>query len=189
MAVRGIFKGGQEALKKGMNFNRGTPINMTPGTMGTLPSRMLPQANEKMLGSIGSTGKMLWNSARTEFAKEGAVKNVLKGTVKAGALDAGISGGLAALQGEDVWDAAKGGFMQGAKYGAGYMGLKTTVGATSKFGRGGLKETATGIRDTFRSTRASGQEMIRREGVSNSLFNVLRNNQQVNNAKQIFKHQ
>jgi hypothetical protein len=131
---------------------------------------------------IGATGKTLLNSGGEHFSQEGAVKKALQKTVTASAASAGGHMGLAAVQGEDVWEAAKTGAFRGAVVGGGYQGLKGVTRADASSIRGNLKQIGSGLNRTYKSTnQANHASMAQRAeasgGVSKQLEKILRANQ------------
>src|SRR5699024_2488301 len=118
----------------------------------------LPDLTNGLIKTIGATAKTVLGSGIDHFSKEGNVKKAFKGVVKSTALNATVSGGMAAMQGEDPWDAAKSGAVRGAFLGTGYMGLKGSLASSKKLGKGGTREMAGTLRDVYRSHTLSGQE-------------------------------
>lgn len=122
---------------------------------------------------IGATASTLFGSAVTNLSKEGALGHAGKQVVKSAAVGAGFQGGLAALQGDDPWEAAKKGAFQGAMVGAGYQGLKAATHANASSIRGNLKHMGSTVADTYRAHSSAGQTYMRQNGVSDQLKRVL----------------
>lgn len=146
----------------------------------------LPNMTNGLLRTIGATAKTVLGSGIDHFSKEGNVKNAFKGVVKSTALNATVSGGMAAMQGEDPWDAAKSGAVRGAFLGAGYMGLKGSLASSKKLGKGGTREMASTVRDVYRSHTLEGQKQLRRDGLSRPLKQVLEQNKRTERASNFY---
>lgn len=108
----------------------------------------------------------------TEHYAEHGVKPALQGVVQSVAAHATLSGGLAALQGDDVWEAAKTGAFRGALMGTGYQSLKFATKANKETVRGNLKH----IAKTSKSA------------VSTQLKTVLRHKRMTEKTKAAFGH-
>ncbi|WP_263117460.1 hypothetical protein [Bacillus subtilis] len=140
----------------------------------------------KFLGRMGSTGRTLANSAYSNLSEPGNLKNAGKRIVQTAALGAGSSAGIAYLQGDDPWQAAKTGAFRGAMAGAGYQGLKAATHTERSLLKGGAKDIAKGVRDTFRAHTNTGNAALRQSGMSNQLKRVLEANQSVRMGESIF---
>lgn len=152
---------------------------------------LLNEPSKNMIGSIGATAKTVFNSGKAHFSQPGTIGTAGKGIAKSMGANAAISGGLAAVQGDDIWDAAKSGAVRGAAMGAGYMGAKGAMGTTAKFGKGGMKDTARTMNQAYKSTTVAGQQAMRsgQSPMSNQLKKVLENNRMSDFASQTMGHQ
>lgn len=129
------------------------------------------------LRGIGTTGSTLFSGAKKYFLDpvEGAArrKSAYKGTFQAAATSAAGHAGIAALNGDDPWEAAKTGAVRGAKVGGGYQTLKGATGANAGSIWGNVKHINATTKDLYRATTVKGREQLRKEGVSGSLSTLL----------------
>lgn len=127
---------------------------------------------------VGVTAKSLFTGAKNHFHDPtlGAErrKAAFKGTFQAAAVSAGGHAGLALLSGDDPWEAAKTGAFRGALAGAGYQSLKGATGANTESIWGNMKHIGATTKDLYSATTIKGREQLRKEGMSNSLSNLLR---------------
>ncbi|MFE4029185.1 hypothetical protein ACFX4N_23810 [Priestia sp. YIM B13551] len=135
------------------------------------------KANEKLLPSIGATASTLFKSARTNLGAKGSMKSAAIGTFQASAASAAVSGGIAALQGNDPWEAAKTGFVRGAMAGGTYQGLKAATHANAGSIKGNLKHIASTTKQTYQAHTMAGNAGMRQGGVSRQLEKVLKASQ------------
>ncbi|UOE58098.1 hypothetical protein [Cytobacillus oceanisediminis] len=139
----------------------------------------------RQLGRLGATGSTLLGSGAQYFSREGSIKSALKGTVASSAVSAGAHGGIAALQGEDPWEAAKTGALRGAMAGAGYHGLKGATWADAGSIRGNLKAIGQGVKQTHMTHSVKGQLALRDKGISRQLEQIMRANQEARKAENL----
>jgi len=143
---------------------------------------------ERVLPRIGSTAKTLYGSARTNLGEPGSLKRAGIGVVQSSAASAAVSGGMAALQGNDPWEAAKSGAFKGAIGGVGYQGLKAATHAQTGSIKGNLKHIASTTKQTYQAHTMAGNAAMRssKNGVSNQLKRVLDANQASRQTESIF---
>lgn len=142
------------------------------------------------LRGIGTTGSTLFSGAKKHFLDpaEGAArrKSAYKGTFQAAAASAAGHAGIAALNGDDPWEAAKTGAVRGAKVGGGYQILKGATGANAGSIWGNVKHINATTKDLYRATTVKGREQLRKEGVSGSLSTLLSMESGVANNRAFF---
>lgn len=144
------------------------------------------EAKDTFFKSIGATGATLGRSMYKNLSEKGALKRAAIGTLQTSAVSAAASGGLAALNGDDPWEAAKTGAIRGALAGAGYQGLKAATHTTAGFGKGGMKQIGRGLKDTYGAHTVSGQAAIRQNGqMSNQLKRILMAGKDTKIAEQV----
>ena len=132
---------------------------------------------------LWETTKTLVGSAHGNLSNIENLKKAGKGTLQASAASTAAHGGLAALQGEDPWEAAKTGAFRGAIGGGMYQYAKAATGAKSRLpGMKGIKDNfkqmGVGARDTYRAHNWNANIDMRESGnISPQLKTVLRQNQ------------
>lgn len=106
---------------------------------------------------------------------EGAArrKSAYKGTFQAAATSAAGHAGLAFLNGDDPWEAAKTGAVRGAKVGGLHQALKGATGANTGSMWGNVKHISATTKDMYHATTVKGREQLRKDGVSGSLKTLL----------------
>ncbi|MFE7817805.1 hypothetical protein ACFU1R_06325 [Priestia megaterium] len=143
---------------------------------------------ERLLPAIGSTAKTLYGSARANLGEPGSLKRAGIGVIQSSAASAAVSGGMAAIQGNDPWEAAKSGAFKGAVAGVGYQGLKAATHAHTGSIKGNLKHIASTTKQTYQAHTVAGNTAMRtsKNGVSNQLKRVLDANQASRKTESIF---
>lgn len=148
-----FVKKAYESVRKDVSNPYKSAYNRSPNIQGEV-SRLVNKDNKGFGGQQNaqprgirniasdafSTGKGIFRSGMRHFSSMDNVKTAAKGVVKSSAADGAIHAGIAAVTGDDPWEAAKSGAVQGAFLGAGYMGMKGALGVEKKFGRGGMKQ-------------------------------------------------
>lgn len=134
-------------------------------------------------GTLGTMGR----SAVGNLSQKGNLKKAGIGVVQSSAASAGVHGGLAALQGEDPWEAAKTGAIRGAMIGGGYQGLKAATHSNKGSIWGNVKNMSATTQQTYRAHTTAGNTAMRQEKVSGSLKKVLLTNKMVKENKRVTK--
>ena len=129
--------------------------------------------NHQSLSKINLEGTRLqkgagvFKTANSSFLGNMRIKENRKmagrGIVKSTAASAAAHGGLAYLQGEDPWEAAKTGAIRGALVGGGYQYAKAATGAKSNLK--GIK----GIKDNLRQIGTGGRDIVRAHSITGNL--------------------
>lgn len=91
----------------------------------------------------------------------GRRKAAYKGTFQAAAVSAAGHAGVAVLNGDDPWEAAKTGAFRGALAGGGYQTLKGATGANTGSMWGNMQHIGSTTKDMYRATTIKGRESIR----------------------------
>jgi hypothetical protein len=143
-------------------------------------------ASKGLFGRIGATASVLGGSGLHNLRQAGNLRKAGIGTLQTSVASAGIHGGLAYLQGDDPWEAAKTGAVRGALVGGGYQGLKAATHANKGSIKGNLKHMASTTKQTYKAHTAAGNASMRQNGVSTQLKQVLRNNQMARQTEGIF---
>ncbi|MEK1829093.1 hypothetical protein AAAC51_08040 [Priestia megaterium] len=131
------------------------------------------KTSEGVLSPLASTLKTGYNSASHFLKQDDNLKKAGIGIIQSGATGAAVSGGLAAIQGEDPWAAAKSGAVRGAFGGIGYQGLKAATHANTGSLKGNLKHMASTTKQTYQAHTRAGNVAMQRQGVSRQLQTVL----------------
>lgn len=139
-----------------------------------------------LLSRVGATANTLYGSALQNLKTEGNLRRAGIGTLQSAAASAGVHGGLAFLQGEDPWEAAKTGAVRGAFAGAGYQGLKAATHAKTGSIKGNLKHIASTTKQTYKAHTVAGNAAMKQGGVSNQLARVLQANEMSRQTSGIF---
>lgn len=142
--------------------------------------------NKGLLSRIGASASVLGSSALSNLRTAGNLKKAGIGTLQSSVASAGIHGGLAYIQGDDPWEAAKTGAVRGALAGAGYQGLKAATHANAGSIKGNIKHMASTTKQTYKAHTAAGNASMRQNGVSNQLARVLDNNRMARQTEGIF---
>lgn len=134
------------------------------------------------LPTAAKTGKTLLGSMVNNLGEKGALKRAGIGAFQSAGVWGTASAGIAYLQGEDPWEAAKTGAVRGAMAGAGYQGLKAAAHAnsTQKGIKGVLdntKQIGRGVRDTYSVHTPRGNAAMRQNGMSDQLKTIMRANE------------
>lgn len=144
----------------------------------------LDGANQQkgLLPTVAKTSKTLLGSMVNNLSEEGALKRAGIGIFQSAGVGGVTSAGMAYLQGEDPWEAAKTGMFKGAMVGAGYQGLKAATHASStKKGIKGImdntKQIGRGVRDTYSVHTVRGNAAMRQNGMSDQLKTIMRANE------------
>lgn len=153
------------------------------GTVYGFSDNLAPEVGENVLQSSLGAAKTTMRSGMQHFSDAGNRSEAYRGIAKSTAANATLSGGVAAIQGEDMWEGAKSGAMRGAMMGTGYMGMKGAMGTQAKFGKGGMKEMGSTMKGTYAAHTAKGQSHFRDEGISKPLKSVLQNNKNASTAE------
>ncbi|MES9681840.1 hypothetical protein ABWK22_02745 [Gottfriedia acidiceleris] len=142
--------------------------------------------NKGLIRRAGSTLGVLAGSAASNLRKSGNLKKAAIGTLQSSVASAGVSAGLAAVQGNDPWEAAKTGAVRGAMAGVGYQGLKAATHANKGSIKGNLKHMASTSKQVYQAHTVKGNAAMRQNGVSPQLKRVLHNNQMARQTEGIF---
>lgn len=152
--------------------------------------RMDKQKINGGLRGAGITGKTLLSGAKKHFLDptEGAArrKSAYRGTFQAAAVSAAGHAGVAAINGDDPWEAAKTGFVRGAAAGGTYQSLKGVTGANAKSVWGNMKHINTKTKELYSATTVKGRDQLRKEGASGALSTLLSMESGVANNKSFF---
>lgn len=144
------------------------------------------EPSDKFLRRIGLTGTTLFRSAVGNLSAKGNLATAGKKVVQSATVGAASSAGLAYLQGDDPWQAAKGGAFKGALVGASYQGLKAATHTPQAIFKGGATNIGRTVADTYKAHTSAGQAAFRQNGMSSQLQRVLQTNQSVRMNQSIF---
>jgi len=125
---------------------------------------------------VKETAGALKDNFKNHFFGENGEENLKAAGVqvaKSAAVSAAAHGGLAALEGEDAWEAAKKGAFRGA-LGAGlYQGAKGATGANAGSIWGNIKQIGRTTQDMYNATTVAGREALRKGNMSGSLATLM----------------